>query len=273
MSKIAILREALLQLLAEHERDGALPTSNRFLYYELIARGIVSKERRGARRPDQDANDALTHLRENGLIPWDWIVDETRTLLDYSGSPSIKEAVLDYLPSARLDLWQGKIILVLTESRSLAGVLRQIAWDYRIRIASTNGQCGGFLHTTIAPLLRDGDVPPQVLYLGDYDLAGNQIEANTRSVLEQDAGDLDWTRIALTAEQVEQYDLPTIEKRDRRYNDGHPHLAVETEALSQKLIVDLLEAELTALLPEPLERVHEREARQRRALRNKITAR
>jgi len=171
ISKAALLREALLTLLAEHKRDDMLPTNGRFLYYELIARGIVSKERTGARRPDQDAGDALTALRESGEIPWDWIVDETRSLEDYSGSPSIKGALLSYLPYARLDLWRGEIMLELTESRSLAGVLRELASRYRVRIASTNGQCGGFLHTKIAPLLHSGD---KVLYLGDYDLAGNQ---------------------------------------------------------------------------------------------------
>ena len=36
MSKIETIRQALRELLAEHERDGALPTSGRFLFYELV---------------------------------------------------------------------------------------------------------------------------------------------------------------------------------------------------------------------------------------------
>ena len=75
--------------------------------------------------------------------------------------------------------------MILTESRSLAGVLRHIVSEYRARIASTNGQCGGFLRTDIAPQLRPGD---GVLYLGDYDLSGDQIEDNTRRVLEREIG-------------------------------------------------------------------------------------
>jgi len=52
MSKIARVRAALLELLAEHERSQALPTSARFLFYELVQRGILSKQRTGAsRRP------------------------------------------------------------------------------------------------------------------------------------------------------------------------------------------------------------------------------
>jgi hypothetical protein len=187
LSKISRIRDALIQLLREHERDDTLPTSGRFLFYELIGRGVISKERDGSRRPDQIVTDALTQLREDGSIPWDWIVDETRTLEDYSGATSIKQALLDYLPAARLDPWEGETPLVLTESRSLAGVLRPVAWNYRVQIASTNGQCGGFLHTKIGPLLADAETA-RVLYLGDFDLAGNQIEANTRRVLEEESG-------------------------------------------------------------------------------------
>jgi hypothetical protein len=69
MSKIQFLREALLELLREHERDDMLPTNGRFLFYELVTRNIVSKEKRGARRPDQDSNDALIDLRESGTNP------------------------------------------------------------------------------------------------------------------------------------------------------------------------------------------------------------
>ena len=42
-SKIGALRTTLLALLEEHERDGAIPTNARFLYYELVQRGQLSK--------------------------------------------------------------------------------------------------------------------------------------------------------------------------------------------------------------------------------------
>ena len=177
VSKIGALRDLLLALLQEHERDGALPTSARFLYYELVQRGQLSKERTGARRPDQNLHDALIDLREDGRVPWDWIVDETRSLADYTGHPTIRQGVLVSLPYIALDPWRGHVPMVLTESRSLAGVLRDLVGDYRARIAATNGQCGGFLRTGIAPRLQPGD---RVIYLGDLDLVGDQIEANTR---------------------------------------------------------------------------------------------
>jgi hypothetical protein len=264
MSKIGALRDLLFHLLQDHAPDGTIPTNARFLFYELVQRGQLSKEKTGARRPDQDLHDALTDIREDGRIPWDWIVDETRALDDYAGYPTVKEGVLSQLPYIGLDPWRDRPRMILTESRSLAGVLRDVVAGYRACLASTNGQCGGFLRTNITPMLKGDD---RVIYLGDLDLAGDHIEANTRRVLEQEAGTtLDWERLALTQEQVREYDLPVIIKRDRRYKDNRPHEAVETEAISQRVLIDILRARLDHLLPEPLLRVQERESRQRRQL-------
>jgi hypothetical protein len=156
MSKIGKLRGLLVELLREHEQDGTIPTNARFLFYELVQRGHLSKERRGARRPDQEMIDALRDIRKDGQIPWDWIVDETRSLEDHTGHDSIREGMLAYLPHIKLDPWNDEAPMILTESRSLAGVLRDIAREYRVRIASTNGQVGGFLRTDIAPRLWPG---------------------------------------------------------------------------------------------------------------------
>jgi hypothetical protein len=41
MSETGRLRTALGELLAEHERDGALPTSARFLFHELVQRSCL----------------------------------------------------------------------------------------------------------------------------------------------------------------------------------------------------------------------------------------
>jgi hypothetical protein len=263
-SAIGSVRDALMDLYGQHRRDGALPTSARFLFYELLTLRVLSKEKNGARRPDQILHDALTQLRESGDIPWDDIVDETRSVEDYTGYASVLDGVGYLLPSVQLDPWSGGAPFVLTESRSLAGVLRGIVSEFRARISSTNGQCGGFLRTDVGPLLRPGD---NVGYLGDYDLAGGQIEDNTRSKLEEIVGgELNWTRIALTQAQVDEYSLPKIRKTDRRYKDGGgEHEAVETEALSQVVLTGMLRDWLTALLPEPLESVKRSSAVRSRA--------
>jgi hypothetical protein len=42
-SKIGALRDLLVGLLVEHERDGTLPTNARFLFYELAQRGQLRR--------------------------------------------------------------------------------------------------------------------------------------------------------------------------------------------------------------------------------------
>ncbi len=59
-SKIGRVRTQLMYLHDEHRRDGALPTSVRFLFYELVARSIIAKE---GDRPDKIVSEALTDLR------------------------------------------------------------------------------------------------------------------------------------------------------------------------------------------------------------------
>ena len=94
-TKAGRLQRACLELLREHEADDAIPTSGRFLFYELVDRGVVPKTNRkpdgseARRTPAQDISDALTVLRENGLVPWDWIADETRSLTSWRYRDSV----------------------------------------------------------------------------------------------------------------------------------------------------------------------------------------
>jgi hypothetical protein len=263
-SKAERLQRAAYEVLLEHERDGALPTSNRFLFYELFQRGVLSKSKTRAtgRRPDQDLSDASFRLRDARVVPWSWIVDETGELHDWAhaatiadylarGSRSRPHRRVGWTPAASAPL-RVTHVRGRPPSHPRAGYLRPVA--------ATNGQVGGFLRTDVSPLLREGDRP--VLYIGDLDLSGGQIEENTRRVLVRETSrDLDWRRVALTAGHVAEHGLDAlaIVKRDRRYRDGRPHEAIEVEALGQTTVVRLVRAALDALLPQPLEDVLARE--------------
>jgi hypothetical protein len=262
------LAPEVFALWQEHKATGMLPTSARFLYYELVGKGVVSKVQREdtTRRPDMDPASALLWLREKELIPWSDIVDETRSVENYCpAGNSILEGVLSGLDSVRTDLWKGTAPLILTESRSLAGVLRSLASGYRCRIASTNGQTNAFLRNDVAWRITTNN---PVLYFGDWDKSGGDIEANTRRILESLVGSLEWRRLALTEAQVEKYKLSVIPKwdgRDRKYHD-----AVETEALSQAVIVGILLTRLELRLPQPLDVLEQRERRQRAEIRRRL---
>ncbi len=280
-SKAGKLQRACLDLLHEHERDDALPTNGRFLFYELEQRGVIPKHyldehgHKRARQPAQDISDATMRLRELGLVPWEWILDETREVAQWRSAASAYEYMLDALDHIRIDCWGGEPApLNICEARSTKGVLERITQEYLAPITATNGQSGGFLVNEIVPLLKGNE--RKVLYIGDYELRGpaDQIEANTRRYLERHAGrtftEETWSRVALTAEQVNRSkrlrDL-AITKLDRRYKPPREYEAVECEAVGQVTLQRMLRARLNALLPEPLEDVLAREAEQVRKLR------
>ncbi len=78
-----------------------------------------------------------------------------------------------------------------------------------------------------------------------------------------------WERLALTEDQVDQFDLRRLVMRkvDKRYKPPRPYDAVEAEALGQRRLVELVRARLDELMldmtGEPLEDVLERQDRQR----------
>lgn len=268
------LQRNLLALLEgpKHAGSGAIPTSIRFLFYELVQMGVVQKKAltQGGRRPDQYVSDATMVLRRLGLVPWEWIRDETRSLTQWDRSTSMYEYLEAEAKKFRLDCWAGEPApMILTESRSLAGVLVGIAYEYLCPIAATNGQVGGVLHTDVIPALVEGQT---VIYLGDLDNQGADIEANTRAEIENDVGELNWARLALTPAQVEQYQIPSKPKTDKRYTvnlEKRESVAYETEALSQTVIMGLVRDRLAELLPEPLDEVLVRQ----QAMRTKAAAR
>jgi hypothetical protein len=110
----------------------------------------------------------------------------------------------------------------------------------------------------------------RVLYFGDFNLAGDQIENHTRRILTEVLGNLNWERLALTREQVKKYHLPVKDVVDgRSHKSGE---SVECEAMSQGRIVEILRSKLDSLLPVPLKQLKRREDRERQRIRKYLSA-
>ena len=250
------------------------------MIYEGEHGGFFSKETKArtdgkkGRRPDQDFTEALIFLSEVGLIPWDHIVDETRQMHIWRCAPSVADYLGDSIPYARIDPWVGVARpIIITEARTVGGVFaRTIGPEYLVPIVPTNGQTKRFLITQVAPLLDERDA--HVLYGGDSDYCGDDIENNTRRVLEQYCKrSFTWGRVAITEEQREELRAAGIEpilKKDKRYKDGREHWAYEAEALGQEYLTQIFRDKLDELLPKPLKAVLVRQTKERKELAAKL---
>jgi hypothetical protein len=178
------------------------------LIYEGEHGGFHSKQTKErtdgkkGRRSDQDFTEALVSLAELGLIPWEHIEDETRVVYQWNSYPTMLQGLEARLTYARLDPWAGapQRPIILCEARTIGGVFsRTIGPEYLVDIAPTGGQCKRFLITKIAPMLNGYDEDLLILYGGDYDDAGSDIEDNSRRILKEYCkNSFDWVRVAIT---------------------------------------------------------------------------
>ena len=90
-----------------------------------------------------------------------------------------------------------------------------------------------------------------VFYIGDYDPAGVlidvSIERELREHLDVDI-DLDFIRLGITEDQIEEYDLPTKPRKDSERRAQHIKGTVETEAMSAAIMRALVRDSIAPLL-------------------------
>jgi hypothetical protein len=167
-TKRAQIRTIILDLLREHEEsEDGLPTQGRILFYELEQRSLAKKPdpddlRRHRRRSrgfppgEQDIIDELKRMRDDGIIPWEWIIDLERTVAVWEYFPTVEAFLNAQLDQFRLNPWEPDLPpLILTEAKGVAAVLERIAYEYCCPISGLKGHAGGHLQLQIAPLLAD----------------------------------------------------------------------------------------------------------------------
>jgi hypothetical protein len=241
------MRREVMRRYLEHVQKNEIPTSGRFIFYELEHDGVVKKGELTAsgkqKRVDAPVINALTWLRDEEYIPWDHIVDETRDVIEAFHYPTVREHMASVLERATVSIWHPEPApFVICESRSIRGAISRTCSEFQVPLAAVNGNCKGFIKTKLRAEVESSSIQ-QVLYLGDWDYAGKYIQANTKTYLEEALGyGLEWERVALTQGQVEDRHLPSIIKKDGRE-------AWECETLGQGLIVELLTEHLEKLMP------------------------
>jgi hypothetical protein len=193
--------------------EAAQPITGRGVGYKLFTAGLIpSMERKEMQRVYR----LLKEAREQGLIPWEWIVDETRSLERMSTWSNPAEYARCVARSYRRDFWiqQPVRVEVWSEKGTVRGVLRPVLDQYAIGFRVMHG----FGSATAAyDIAQDGDGRELVaLYVGDFDPSGlfmSEIDLPQR--LADYGGDhVRLERIALLPEHVT--DLPSFPATDKR---------------------------------------------------------
>ena len=172
----------------------------------------------------------------------------------------------------RVDPWAqtDHCVEVWTESRSIAGVIEATCREYAVSLYPS----GGFTSLSLGyeaagqVLQVPGDRPVEIVYIGDYDPAGVLIDQSIMKELRRHLGDdLTLHRIAVTQEQIAQYDLPTKPRKESERRRRDIEETVEAEAMPVELLLRLLRQQLDVFLTDgALEKAREREKQTSTAL-------
>jgi hypothetical protein len=149
--------------------EAAQPITGRGVGYKLfVARLIASM----ATADMQRVYRLLKEARERGMIPWEWIVDETRALERTATWDDPAHYARCVAQSYRRDFWnqQPRRVEVWSEKGTVRGVLAPVLDQYAVGFRVMHGFSGA---TTIHDVAEDDDGRPLiVLYVGDYDPSG-----------------------------------------------------------------------------------------------------
>ncbi len=288
------LGQTARDVLAESEYAMTL----RHLYYRLVAQGAIPKDHTSYIKLGR----VMRLLREDGTVPWEWLVDHVRSVIRRRTWDGVEDMLGDTAELYRRDLMRNQDVAIQlwAESDSIGSVIAPVAQRYTIPTFIGRGYSSrGYLWTAAKDVVAAHEAGKTVLILhvGDFDPSGLDIFRDLEETLrlyafaieaaasvdevrrmvidfntnlESETNWLDFERLALTAEQVEAYQLPTApaKSKDTRTAGFTGTGTVEVEALPVEDLLAIVEAAITNEIdPEALRILEEAEKSEREIMR------
>lgn len=233
------------EILSEYDTSLTL----RQIYYRLVSIGLMN-----AQKVYKNLSDKLARARENGLIPWSRIIDTKRHLevrnqwidvADFYGW--VKDAYARDLQQSQprhIEVWCEKAVAI-----------QHIMDKYGISLLAGGGYRSASALYEAAKRFKRVGKPITVLYLGDFDPSGLDIERDIEEKLLDIFGiATDVVRVLLNFKDITEYNLlpSPVKKTDPRtlaYIDrfGFEN-AYELDALPPKVIEQKLETEIRKVM-------------------------
>ena len=193
--------------------EAAQPITGRGVGYKLFTAGLIPSM---ARREMVRVYRLLKLAREEGTIPWEWIVDETRGLERTATWDNPSQFAKEFVDSFRLDNWNQQPVRceVWSEKGTVRGVLKPVLDEYAVGFNALHGYNSA---TEVYKVAQDDDGRPLIaLYVGDFDPSGlNMSESDLpKRLAEYGGAHVQLKRIALTGEQV--LPLPSFPAADKQ---------------------------------------------------------
>ena len=147
------------------------PATVRAVCYRLFTAGLIPDMRK---RSTNKVGVQLVWAREQGMLPWGWIVDETREAERAQQWASTDEIIDAAVRGYRRDYWQDQPnwLEVWSEKGTVRGTLAPVLWKYGVTFRVMHGYGSATALHDIASESSRSDKPLTVFYVGDFDCSG-----------------------------------------------------------------------------------------------------
>jgi hypothetical protein len=269
------LLQKIVGILKEYETQG-IKVTLRQLYYQLVSRDIIPNEVKEYSK----LSKLLTNARYSGIIDWEAIEDRVRI----PDTPSIFENIEDLIRTAifsyKLDKWKGQdyYVELWTEKDALSSIISPLTKRYQITFCVNRGYTSASaIHDSFERILgektRKGIKTNKIiiLYLGDHDPSGLDMIRDIQerldeiAILESSDIDIEVIPIALTDEQIKQYNPPPnptkmTDSRAKQYIQNYGKTCWEVDALRPEILIKLIEDSILQFLDKKkFEKIQEQE--------------
>ena len=212
--KTVALRERAAEILAAIQ-----PATVRSVAYKLFSEGLIPN----MSKPETDrVSRILKHAREDNVIDWDWIVDNTRKVQwpgTYSSPKAFSRSVAQWW---RQDPWEYQDVRmeVWSEKDTVSGVLAPVLKEFAIPFRVNRGFTSATAVHDIAVETADNEKPLTALYVGDYDPSGlymSEVDLPTRLEKYEADTSFELDRVALVASDlagIADLSFPASDKKD-----------------------------------------------------------
>jgi hypothetical protein len=227
------------------------PASVRAVCYQLFNRKLIESM---AKSQINTISAMLTRLREEGVVPWSWIVDGTRELQRSAQWGDIEEYARAVERSYRKDYWEDQptFIEVWSEKSTVEGTLWPVIRTTGVGFRSLHGYNSATKVHEAASASAQDDRQWIVFYVGDWDPDGLYMDhEDLPRRLDEYGGDIDLRRLALAAGDLgtrvpDDASFPPEDKKDgsryRWFKDRYTTRCWELDALNPNVLRARVEA-------------------------------
>jgi hypothetical protein len=233
--KTVALADVIVEVFAAF--DGSMST--RQVFYQCVSRAAIENIPRNYDRVQR----LLVDMRRSGEIPFDRVVDRTRSKHHWEGWDSLEEVLEQNAVQYRRDPWrdQRTVVMVACEKQALEGIFAEEVDNYGTSLWVTRGYPSEAYLFEWADEIMDHNRRGQfvvVPYFGDHDPSGLDIERAIVDGLRRFGAGKGFhlERHGLRFTDIARFDIPRLDVKPKAqgakaYVERYGNVAAELDAL------------------------------------------